>query len=152
MLSQKNFHGQYYQIPKIMPIKSSLKDNHSEALLFGSHNMRKFSTHIQFMIYTQCATPKLPKKVLHIGDIVAHWGHCPEKIEMIFLIKNRPFLPILKSKGQVVKTALEVNFIILKTMFNPTPLIFVIFELKGSPPSGPLFFKKRSNQPGYQIF
>ena len=31
---------------------------------------------------TQCATPKLPKKVLHIGDIVAHWGHCPEKIEM----------------------------------------------------------------------
>ena len=40
---------------------------------------------------TQCATPKLPKKVLHIGDIVAHLGHCPEKIEMKFLIKNRFF-------------------------------------------------------------
>ena len=49
---------------------------------------------------TQCATPKLPKKVLHIGDIVAHWGHCPEKIEMKFLIKNRLFLSILKNKGQ----------------------------------------------------
>ena len=29
-----------------------------------------------------------------------------------------------------VKTALEVNFIILKTMFNPFPFIFVILELK----------------------
>ena len=29
---------------------------------------------------TQCATPKLPKKVLHIGYIVAHWGHCPGKM------------------------------------------------------------------------
>ena len=29
---------------------------------------------------TQCATPKLPKKVLHIGDIVAHWGHSPGKM------------------------------------------------------------------------
>ena len=44
----------------------------------------------------QSATPKLPKKVLHIGDIVAHWEHWPGKIEMKFLIKNRLFLPILK--------------------------------------------------------
>ena len=28
------------------------------------------------------------------------------------------------------ETALEVNFIILKTMFNPFPFIFVILELK----------------------
>ena len=51
-------------------------------------------------VVPQCATPKLPKKVLHIRDIVAHWGHCPGKIEMKFLIKNRPFLPILKNKSQ----------------------------------------------------
>ena len=31
---------------------------------------------------TQCATPKLPKKVLHIGDIVAHWGHYSEKMRI----------------------------------------------------------------------
>ena len=30
----------------------------------------------------------------------------------------------------MVKTALEVNFIILKTMFNPFPFIFVNVELK----------------------
>ena len=90
---------------------------------------------------TQCATPKLPKKVLHIRDIVAHWGHCPGKIEMKFLIKNRPFLPILKNKSQFMvnngrifrykqqKTVLEVNFIILKTMFSPFSFIFVILEL-----------------------
>ena len=97
------------------------------------------------MLYTgctQCATPKLPKKVLHIRDIVAHWGHCPGKIEMKFLIKKQAFLSILKNKGQFMvnngrifrykhqETVLEVNFIILKTMFNPFSFIFVILELK----------------------
>jgi hypothetical protein len=52
---------------------------------------------------TQCATPKLPKKVLHIRDIVAHWGHCPGKIEMKFLIKNRYF-PKCCTKGTRGKT------------------------------------------------
>ena len=32
--------------------------------------------------YTQCATPKISKKVLHIGDNVAQRDKCPEKIEM----------------------------------------------------------------------
>ena len=61
---------------------------------------------------------------------------------MKFLIKNRLFLPILKNEGQFMvnnggifrykqqKTVLEVNFIILKTMFNPFSFIFVILELK----------------------
>ena len=31
---------------------------------------------------TPVATPKLPKKVLHIGDIVAHWGHYSEKMRI----------------------------------------------------------------------
>ena len=53
------------------------------------------------MCNTQCATPKLPKKVSHIGDIVAHWGHCPEKIEMKFLIKNSFFLFILKKRANL---------------------------------------------------
>ena len=58
--------------------------------------------HYEFIFYTgctQCATPKLPKKVLHIRDIVAHWGHCPGKIEMKFLIKKIGiFCPFWKTR------------------------------------------------------
>ena len=49
---------------------------------------------------TQCTTSKLSKNVLHMGDICAQREQCPEKIEMKFLIKIRPFSPILKTKGQ----------------------------------------------------
>jgi len=53
---------------------------------------------------TQCATPKLPKKVLHIGDIVAHWGHCPgkmrffEKILVLDFLIFGLFFPIRKNQ------------------------------------------------------
>ena len=50
---------------------------------------------------TQCATPKLPKKVLQIGDIVADWGYCPENIEMNFLVKNRRFLAHFEKDGPI---------------------------------------------------
>ena len=50
---------------------------------------------------TLCATPKLPKKVLHIRDIVAHWGHCPGKIEMKFLIKKIGFFVHFEKQGSI---------------------------------------------------
>ena len=68
--------------------------------LSSTDSMTQVKKHYNYTGCTQCATPKLPKKVLHIGNIVAHWGHCPEKIETKFLIENRPFLPILK-KGSI---------------------------------------------------
>ena len=80
---------------------------------------------------------------------VAHQGHCctlgtlPRKNkDEIFDKKKQAFLSILKNKGQFMvnngrifrykhqETVLEVNFIILKTMFNPFSFIFVILELK----------------------
>ena len=32
---------------------------------------------------------------------VAHWGHCPEKIEMQFLIKNRLFFVHYEKQGPI---------------------------------------------------
>ena len=45
------------------------------SFIFGFANLLSISW--KYTECTQCATLKLPKKLLHIGDIVAHWGHCP---------------------------------------------------------------------------
>ena len=57
----------------------------------------------------------------------AHAGHCcTNRDEIFLLIKNRLFCPFWKTRVNL----LEVNFISLKTIFNPFMFIFVSFGVQ----------------------